>query len=196
MTAVTKQPFGLRDVKVYEITTCAAAAATVYGTGVDIPCVSELTIDQVVTEAMLEGDDSICASHANLEAIDFAITHGGAVLGVYDVLFGGTATDSGTSPNDNTYLDLAVSDARPYVGVIADARGADGGQTFFVFFKAKAVGGGGGTLAKGAFWTPQFNMKALPSCQDSDTIARMINRTYATTINTTWASNTFAGTPS
>lgn len=196
MTAVTRQPFGLRDTKIYEITTCAAAAATVYGTGVDVPCVSELTFDPIVTEAMLEGDDSICASHANLEAVDFAITHGGVVLGVYDVLYGSTATDSGASPNDITYLDMAVSDARPYVGVIADSRGSDGGQTLFVFFKAKAVGGGGGTLAKGAFWTPQFNMRALPSCQDSDTIVRIANRTYAAATSTTWATNTWAGTPS
>ena len=123
MTTYTRQPFGLRDCKVFEITTCAAAA--VYGTGVDVPCVSELTVDPVVTEAMLEGDDSICAAHSNIEAIDIAITHGGAVLGVYDVLFGSTATDSGASPTDITYLDIAVADARPYIGVIADARGAD-----------------------------------------------------------------------
>jgi len=108
-------------------------------------------------------------------------------------LFGSTATDSGASPTDITYLDIAVADARPYIGVIADARGADAGNTLFVFFKAKAMGGGGGTLAKGGFWTPQFNLKCLPSCQDGDLIARIANYGYATAINTTWASNVCTG---
>lgn len=186
MTAITQKPFGLRDMKVFEIT----ATTPTYGTGVDVPCVSELTIDTVVTEANLEGDDSICATHANVEALDCTVTHGGLVLGIYDVIFGSTVTDSGTSPNDFTYMDLAVSDVRPYFGWIADARSTDGaGNTLFIAYKAKTTGGGGGTLTKGAFFAPQFNIRCLPGYEDSNTIMRWLNYQTAVSISTTWLSN-------
>lgn len=189
MTAITARPFGLRDMKVFEIT----ATTPTYAAGVDVPCVSELTIDTVVTEAQLEGDDSICASHANLEAVDCTVTHGGFIAGVYDVLFGATVTDSGTSPNDFTYLDLAVSDVRPYFGMIADSRSSEGGNTLIVGYKCKSTGGGGGTFSKGAFYTPQFNVRCLPSYGDSDTIMRLVNYQTATAISTTWLSNNVHG---
>lgn len=188
MSINSARPFGLRDVKVFEIT----ATTPTYAAGVDVPCVSELTLDTVVTEAMLEGDDSICATHANVEAVDMAITHGGVALNLYDVLFGATVTDSGTSPNDFTYMDLAVSDVRPYFGLIADSRTSDAalaGNTLFIGYKCKTTGGGGGSLSKGSFFTPQFNIRALPGYQDSDTIMRWINYQTATAIDGTWLSN-------
>jgi len=184
-----QKAFGLRDAKVFEVT----ATTPTYAAGVDVPCVSELTLDTVVTEAMLEGDDSICASHANLEAVDCALTHGGVVLDLYEVLFGATVTDSGTSPNDFTYMDLAVSDVRPYFGLIADSRSSDGGNTLFIGYKCKTTGGGGGTLSKGAFVTPQFNIRCLPSYDDGDVIMRWVNYRTVTTIAAAWLSNNVHG---
>lgn len=186
MTAILSRPFGLRDLKVFEIT----AITPTYATGVDVPCVSELTFDTIVTEANLEGDDSICATHANVEAVDVTVTHGGVIMSVYDVLFGATVTDSGTSPNDFTYMDLAVSDVRPYFGWIADSRSTDvGGNTLFIGYKGKTTGGGGGTLSKGSFFTPQFNIRSLPCYEDGDTIMRWVNYDTKTVISTTWLSN-------
>lgn len=188
MAINTRRPFGLRDAQVFDL---SDESTPTYEDAVDINCVSELTVDTVVTEAMLEGDDSICATHANVEAIELAVTHGGANLAVYELLFGSTLTDSGSTPNEVTYLDIAVSDARPYVGLIADSRGSDGGNTLFIFYKCKTTGGGGGSLSKGAFFAPQFSMRAhaSPEGYDSDTIARWANHETATAIDSTWDNN-------
>jgi len=180
-----RRPFGLRDCKVFEITDHSTPT---YDTGVDVPCVQELTFDPSIVEATLEGDDSICATHSNIEAVEFSITHGGLDLNVYATLAGITLTDSGASPNEATLMDMAVSDVRPYVGVIADSRGAEG-NSLFVFYKSKLIGGGGGTLSKGSFMTPAYNFRAVTCDYNSDTIMRIINYETATAINTTWATN-------
>lgn len=185
MSIDLRRPFGLRDAKVFEITDTTTPT---YSTGVDIPCVQELSFDPSIVEATLEGDDSICASHSNLEAVEFSITHGGLDLAIYSTMAGITLSDSGASPNEATMMDMKVSDVRPYMGVIADSRGAEG-NTLFVFYKAKLIGGGGGTLSKGAFLTPSYNFRAITCDYDDDTITRFLNYETATEISTTWLTN-------
>lgn len=181
------KPFGLRDAKVFERT----AATPTYGTGVDVSCINSFKFDQKVVEAMLEGDDSICASHSNLESIDVQVQNGGMDLSVYDLLFGGTLVDSGSGGSAQTILDYKVSDRRPYCGVIGQAYdgGGGAGDTLIILPKAKTVGGGGGEFAKGKFYTGDFKLNCLPSDVGGDLIMRVVNRATAAALSTTWTSN-------
>lgn len=187
MTSVTNKPFGLRNAYAYERT----AATPTYGAGVDVSCISSFKFDQKVVEAMLEGDDTICASHSNLESIDVSVQNGGMDLAVYDLLFGGTLVDSGSGSTAQTILDYKVSDRRPYCGVIGQAYdgGGGAGDTLIILPKAKTVGGGGGEFAKGKFFTGDFKFNCLPSDVDSDLIMRAVNRTTAAALSSTWTSN-------
>lgn len=181
------KPFGLRDAKAFERT----AATPTYGTGVDVSCINSFKFDQKVVEAMLEGDDSICASHSNLESIDVQVQNGGMDLSVYDLLFGGTLVDSGSGGSAQTILDYKVSDRRPYLGVIGQAYdgGGGAGDTLIILPKAKTVGGGGGEFAKGKFYTGDFKLNCLPSDVGGDLIMRVVNRATAAALSTTWTSN-------
>lgn len=187
MTSVTNKPFGLRNAYAYERT----AATPTYGTGVDVSCINSFKFDPKVVEAMLEGDDTICASHSNLESIDVAVQNGGMDLAVYDLLFGGTLVDSGSGSTAQTILDYKVSDRRPYCGIIGQAYdgGGGAGDTLIILPKAKTVGGGGGEFAKGKFYTGDFKFNCLPSDVDSDLIMRAVNRTTAAALSSTWLSN-------
>jgi hypothetical protein len=187
MTALANKPFGLRDALGFERT----AATPTYGTGVDFSCINSFTFDPKVVEAMLEGDDSICASHSNLESVDIKVQNGGMDLTLYDLIFGGTLVDSGSGSGAQTVLDFKVSDRRPYMGIIGQAYdgGGGAGDTLIILPKAKAKGGGGGELAKGKFFTGDFEFTCLPSDVGNDLILRVVNRTTAAALSTTWTSN-------
>jgi hypothetical protein len=181
----TLRPFGLRDMKVFEIT----ATVPTYAAGVDIPCVNSAQFDPVVTEAVLEGDDVKCSTHAILENITVTVTHGGMPMSLYDVIMGASLVDSGSGSAEVVYLNLKTSSVRPYFGMILDSRADEGGNTLVIFYKCKMVGGGGGTFQKGSFFAPQFNVNALPSDYDSDTIMRAGHYETITAISTTWLTN-------
>jgi len=185
--SVNTKPFGLRDCVAFEET----AVTPTYGTGVDVSCISSFKFDHKTVEAMLEGDDTICASHSNLESVEVAAQNGGMDLTIYDLLFGGTLTDSGSGATAQTILDYKVSDKRPYLGVIGQSYATDvsGGDTLVILYRAKATGGGGGEFAKGKFYTGDFKFTAIPYAGNSDTIMRAVNRATAAAISTTWLSN-------
>lgn len=187
MAAVpTLRPFGLRDAKVFEIT----AITPTYAAGVDIPCVNSASFDPVVTEAVLEGDDVKCSTHAILEEISADITHGGMPMDLYDVIMGASLVDSGAGSTELTILNLKTTSVRPYFGLALDSRADQGGSSTLIFlYKCKMIGGGGGTFQKGSFYAPSFNVRALPSDYDSDTIMRAINYETAVAISTTWLTN-------
>lgn len=184
-TVNDNRPFGLRDLKVYERT----AATPTYGTGVDVPCVNEVQFDVEVTNAVLEGDDVKCSTHSIPESVKVSFKHGGLPIDVYDLLMGSTLTDSGTGSGAITLLDIAVADVRPYFAFIAQSYGSAGGDTLLVGYKSKMMGGGGGTLKKGDFFTSSFEVTVVPCDYDSDTLVRVVHRTTAAAISTTFLSN-------
>lgn len=181
----TLRPFGLRDGKVFEIT----ATTPTYAAGVDIPCINSAQFDPIVTEAVLEGDDVKCSTHAILEEITGSVTSGGLPMDVYDVISGASLVDSGSGSTEIAILNMKTSSVRPYFGLALDARADEGGNTLVFFYKCKMTGGGGGTFQKGTFFSPTFNFRAIPSDYDDDTIMRAIHLETITAINTTWLSN-------
>lgn len=181
----TLRPFGLRDAKVFEIT----ASTPTYDAGVDVPCVNSAQFDPIVTEAVLEGDDVKCSTHAILEEITGSVTHGGMPMSVYDVISGASLVDSGAGAAEVVYLNLKTSSVRPYFGLALDARADEGGNTLVFFYKCKQTGGGGGTFQKGSFFAPSFNFRAIPSDYDDDTIMRAAHYETITAISTTWLTN-------
>lgn len=185
MATIANKPFGLRDLKVYERT----ASTPTYGTGVDVPCVSKVSFDIQVTNAVLEGDDVKCATHSIPESVTANFENGGLPLDVYDLLMGSTLTDSGTGSTAITLLDIAVADVRPYFAFIAQAYGSDGGDTIICGYKSKMMGGGGGELSKGNFFTSSFEVEVVPCDYDSDTLLRVVHRTTVAAISTTFLSN-------
>lgn len=185
MTVNDSKPFGLREMYVYERT----ASTPTYDTGVELTYVSSFTVDQIVTEGLLEGEDITGAVHANLDRVEVSFENGGMPLDVYAMLLGSTLTDSGGGTSEQTILDIGVGDVRPYFGWIARSVGDDGGDTMYIGYKFKMNTGGGGTFAKGQFYTGSFGAVGIPSDYDSDRIIRPIHRVTAAVISSTWTSN-------
>ena len=180
-----KKPFGARDMKIFSRT----AATPTYGTGVDVGCFVKLEWEPQVTEKLLEGDDVICAVASQFEGIEVNVEHGGFPLPVYALMIGHTLTDSGTTPNEATIMNLKVNDVRPYFGFIATAFGTEGGPVMIIGYKHKLTDGAGSALEKGEFMMGEHTWVGIPSDYDSVTVLRAINMEWQLAISTTWLSN-------
>lgn len=186
-------PFGLRKAYTFAEADFSAATPT-YATGQAVLCPKSLAPSYDMSTAMLEGEDRICRSMAQIDSITVAINAGGVDLQNYADLIGGTATDSGSTPDASTYMDIKVSNTFNRFGLIANSYGDDSGVFQMIFFNCKLESVPVGSFEKGAYHTPTVTAKCVASTFDGDTIARFSNHegTTTATISTTWATNALA----
>lgn len=182
-------PFGVRQTYVHSI---SSLTTPTYGTGVPIPAINAVEYDIVTTNAILKGEDRVVASATNTESGTFKFSGGGIGLAAHAVIEGETAVDSGTPPNDLTYLRKKASTCIPYFGAVARAVGPSCGQAgdpadFVVaMHKCKTSKRSGGKLGEGAFAMSDFEGQILPSPYDNDTIVLLQHRATADALSSTW----------
>jgi len=182
-------PFGLRDLKIFQITD---EATPTYANGVDVNAAQELTFDITVTEAILRGDDVRKCHHAVKDGADWSLTHGGVDLAAAEAIMGATASDSDASPNELTYLDVKVSTEIPYFGMIGQILdGEDAGDTHVQLFKCKTNAPGPGGFSGGNFHTPTIAGVALPAPVDDDTIVRTLVHQTSCDIPSAWPADPY-----
>lgn len=152
---------GLRDVKVYPLT---SVTAPTYGTGVDMPAAATLEISGTFSEVIAEGDDIIVAQYALPNGGEFTLeASAGLSLGVLEVLLGGTAANSGSSPTDVSYWDFQGLVSVPYFGVVGKAVDSEsGGDTHVIGYKLKVTSGPGGAFAYNSFRPINWSGRCLP----------------------------------
>jgi hypothetical protein len=152
----TTLPFGLRDVKVYPLTGEAP------GTGVDLPNSRTLQFSDAEDFEDLRGDDGLQATHGKGAVVNWQLEGGGISLDAVKVMFGGTLTDSGTTPNQKRLYTKTNLDVRPYFRIEGQAISDSGGDFHVVIPKAKARGELSGQLADGGFWLTGASGVGLP----------------------------------
>src|SRR4051794_6860410 len=89
----TPLPYGLRDVRLYPLT------AETPGAGVDLPNGRTLTFAEAESFDELRGDDGLVAVHGKGPSVDWELEEGGISLAAVQVIYGGTITTTGTTPN-------------------------------------------------------------------------------------------------
>jgi hypothetical protein len=188
MAIDSQYPFGCEDAKVYKIT---ALGTPTYGSGVDLNAVQDIEFGATIQAAILRGDDVIKVHHAIVDGGEFKIKCGGIDLAGFEPITGATASDSGTTPNERTWLDIKTNQVLPYLGFIAQAVDGEAtlGDTSIVAFKAKAEKLPPIAFGDGNFATVEFSGKVLASPYDNVTVLRIINHETAVTIPTTWPGN-------
>src|SRR4030067_713563 len=129
----TKYPFGLRDVKIYALT-----LPSTYAAGVDLPASRTFSFAPEITSESLEGDDQVVAVHSFEGSGTWDLEAGGIGLDALALLNGGTTSDSNTTPNVVSYMDVLTTTTRPYFGVIGRAI-SDSGDAHIQIFKAKCT---------------------------------------------------------
>jgi hypothetical protein len=153
-------PFGLRDVKIFPLT------GEVAGPGIDFPNARTLSYSETEDFEELRGDDGLQAIHGNGATMDWDLEGGGLPLEAVRALYGGTITETGTTPNQVKTYSKADTDARPYVKIIGQAYSDSGGDVHGVLYRAKATGELSGEMADGSFWMTGASGRALPRASD------------------------------
>lgn len=155
-------PFGLRDVKIFPHT----PGTETPGTGVDLPNARTFSFTEASDSEELRGDDGVVAIHDLGSAVEWELEAGGISFEAVKALYGGTITESGTTPAMKKVYAKLDNDARPYVAVVGQVISDSGGDVHCVLFKAKATGELSGEFADGQFFLTGASGRAIGKTAD------------------------------
>ena len=174
-------PFGLRDVKLTPYTT---AAATTLGTAVDLPYGRTLSFAEAEEFEELRGDDKLVATHGAGPNVEWELEGGGVALEAVAVMYGGTVSTTGSTPNQIKKLRKKVTDVRPYFKIEGQMISDSGGDVHVIIYRAKATGNLSGEFADGAFFLTGASGVGLPSLvvADLDYVWDLVQNETATAI--------------
>jgi hypothetical protein len=130
MTAYGDKPYGLRDVKITNI------AGTVQA---DLPVSQTLTFKPRIKSSELEGDDSLVAVVAFIQAGEWTLEAGGISLSALAIISGQPAVVSGTTPTEKTTLQLGAGDSLPYFKIYGKSLGDGADDIHVKLWKCKAT---------------------------------------------------------
>lgn len=153
-------PYGLRDVKITPYTT---AAATTLGTSVDLPNARTLSFAETEDFEELRGDDKLVATHGSGPSVEWELEGGGVSFEAVKAMYGGTITETGTTPSQVKTYDKLVTDVRPYFKIEGQSISDSGGDFHPVIWKCKATDNLSGELGDGQFWLTGASGKGIAS---------------------------------
>lgn len=143
-------PYGLRDVKVFTLT-----SAGVKGTAVDLPNSRVLSFEEAEDFEELRGDDKVVTARGKGATMSWELEAGGISLEALAVINGGTVTSTGTTPAQVKTYKKIVTDQRPEFFAEGQAMSESGGDYHAVLYRLKATGGVKGELSDGTFYLTQ-----------------------------------------
>lgn len=155
--------FSVHDLKVYPLTALGDASTDpTYGTAVDVPGVSEVSLEETITEATLRGDGRVLDQRSVLESLSLAFTYAKLDPDVLAVIDGGTASQNAGADTDR-YVRNA-SDLVPSFGFAALVEEVDnpGGAAKIYGYRAKISGGTVFGASDNAYGQPAFDATVIP----------------------------------
>jgi hypothetical protein len=132
--AITRLPYGLRDVKVATLTPDAG----VKGTLVDLPNAQTFEFEETTSNQQLRGDDGIAAQRTAVDAVAWTLDSGGISFEAMTVIAGGTVSSTGVTPNVVKSWDRMGTDAYPDFYLAGQAMSESGGDHETIIHRAKA----------------------------------------------------------
>jgi len=164
-------PYGIRDIKVTPIN-----ANGTLGTAVDLPVAQTLSFSEAEEFQELRGDDRVVAIHGQGPMVEFDLEAGGISLEAWQVMTGGTLSETGATPNQVKGLTKLVTQNRPYFRIDGQSINDVDGDTHLVIYKAKITDNLEGEFADGEFF--------VTSCSGQG-IGNSIDQLYTITWNET-----------
>lgn len=135
------KPFGLRDVKLTNITGT---------TQEDLPAALQMDFRPRLNSAEFRGDDRVQAVVSVLEALEFGIQAGGISIDALAIMVGQSVVVTGTTPNEVSTLTLSGGDTMPYFKIYGKSVGDGTDDVHVKLFKCKL------TQLEGSFQDSQF----------------------------------------
>ena len=136
------KPMGMREIRVQPYAG---------GTIAKLPNAIEMTVEDRVKSAELQGDDAIQDLSSYAEAATIKLSAGGISLDALAVLTGRTPSESGTTPNRVKTAKATAGGQFPYFKAWGRALGTGSDDTWIVVYKCKLTKFAGGSLKNGAY---------------------------------------------
>ena len=174
-------PFGLRSVKIKPYTD---AASTTMGTSIVLPYGRTFSFAEAEDFEELRGDDKLIAIRGKGAGVDWELESGGLSFEAMKGMYGGTITETGTTPAQKKSWQKKATDSRPYFQVEGQAISDSGGDVHCVLDRCRATGDLEGEMSDGSFWLSGASGRALPSFQSTrtDVIYEFVQNETATAI--------------
>jgi len=153
-------PFGARNLKVFPLN------GEVPGAGISLPYLRTLSFSETESYVDLRGDDALKFIHGVGPTVAWDIEAGGVCLEAVKALFGGSITETGTSPNGQKIFSKGIYDIRPYVIIEGQAISDTGGDFHVKMYRARATSELTGKMADSAFWITAFKGTGLGRASD------------------------------
>lgn len=168
------------DAKIALLTADLSSAPT-YAASVDVPNVVELNFQFQMKTALLEGDSVVDAVYSKITHATGTISFRAAALDLDANLLGGTMTQTGTTPNQITTLDILGSSLAQYFKVEGRAthvEGIDGVATGdrVTVWKAK-VTTGPTTTRSGDFVITEYGFTAVRARSNNKLVSKVLEET-------------------
>lgn len=146
MSGYGEKPFGIRDIKLTDITGT---------TQVDLPNERVMSFSERLVSGELRGEGKTVAAVSEVDAVEFDLEAGGISLEAYALMSGRTVTIAGTSPDETTTLTGSGAERYPYFKVYGKSLGDGDDDIHVKLYKCKLTGGIQGRLQDGEFWVTQ-----------------------------------------
>lgn len=174
VTHVTKV-FAAKDAKFWPLTADVTTAPT-YGTGIDVPGLKTLTITGDINSVELRGDNGLLDVSSSLTNITVALEFAKQSVDLLAAWFSAAATDTGTDPNAVVTWTLLGTTTLNYVGLTANAVGADPltGDVTFSIYKMMLSSFPEMGLAEEDYKTQSVEFAATPTISNSKWIGTAI----------------------
>jgi hypothetical protein len=176
-------PFGLRDVKVTPYTDATATALA--ASSIDLPNARVFSFAETEEYEELRGDDSLVATHGNGPIVNWELEGGGYSPEVVRAMYGGTLTETGTTPNRIKRLRKLKTDIRPYFKVEGQMISDSGGDVHAIVWRCKATDDFSGEFSDGQFFLTGASgqgLGCLIAGADINTVWDLIQNETATAI--------------
>jgi len=105
-----------------------------FGPLVDVPSVDLFQVGIRMKSAEMRGDARITAVASQIEAVEFQMRMGSFGLDVYEILFGVSNSESGTTPDRYKEIELGAGTRMPYFAIVGRSLAGEtsGGTMIFV----------------------------------------------------------------
>lgn len=155
-------PYGLRDVKITPINSDGSL-----GTPVDLPVSQTFSFSEAEEFEELRGDDRLVAVHGQGPTVEFDLEAGGISLEAWQVLTGGTLSETGVTPSQIKALTKKTTESRPYFRVEGQSINDVDGDTHVVLYKCKVTENLEGEFADGTFFVTSCSGQGLGDGDDN-----------------------------
>ena len=168
--------FDIHDFKVYSLTSDSTSASPSYGAAVDVPGISEVSLEPNLVTAELKGDARVIAKKGRIDRFKVSATYGKLSLAVLDAIMGGTVdTSIGSGNSEEATYTLSSPAPLPYFKVEFKIDDLDEGlATVHVqLFKCQLTGGTLLSQSSDQFGQPKMEVEAIQPDYSSSPIVKI-----------------------